>query len=363
MKTPTPKTRDRSARKPVNLALQGGGAHGALTWGVLDRILEDGRLAIVGVSGTSAGAMNAAVLADGYERGGAETARAALHDFWKAVSDAALLSPIRRSLWDKMWGRHSLDYSPGYLFMENLSRMFSPYELNPLDINPLRDIVTERIDFDKVNSCRHMHVFVTATNVRTGRPRIFGQGEVSVDSVMASACLPQMYPAVEIDGEAYWDGGFSGNPALYPLVNSLETPDVVVVQINPMVRREVPRTARDIINRVNEVSFNSSLIKELRTLAMVERIVAEKGLDLGPLGHTYLHMIHLDEEVEDLSASSKLNAEWGYLQLLFERGRAGASRWLEEHYDAIGARSTLDLSQLEADAPHDPLERAAKTRV
>jgi NTE family protein len=334
--------------KPVNLALQGGGAHGALTWGVLDRLLEDGRLAIRGISGTSAGAMNAVVLADGFQRGGPAGAREALGRFWKAVSDAARFSPIRRSVWDMMWGRYSLDYSPGYLFFENLSRTFSPYELNPLGVNPLRDLLIEQVDFANVNVCPDVAVYVTATNVRTGRPRIFAQGEVTVDSVMASACLPQMYPAVEIDGEAYWDGGFTGNPALYPLVLCGRTPDIVVVQINPIVRHDLPRSARDIINRVNEISFNSSLIKELRAIALVERAAGAKGLDLG--GRTFLHLIHADEEVQDLTASSKLNAEWPYLRLLFERGRSWADAWLGANFERIGVESTLDLEELYADA-------------
>jgi NTE family protein len=340
----------RRRGKLINLALQGGGSHGALTWGVLDRLLEDGRLSIGAISGTSAGAMNAVVLADGMERGGAEGAREALATFWKAVSDAARFSPIQRSLWDRLLGNYSLDHSPGYLFMEGLGRVFSPYELNPTNVNPLRDLLEKQVNFDNVNKCRQVQVFVTATNVRTGRPRIFARGDVTIDSVLASACLPQMYPAVEIGGEAYWDGGFTGNPALYPLVDSRGSRDILVVQINPFVRRELPRSARDIINRVNEVSFNSSLIKELRALAMAQNMLLEAGADLGHR-KTYFHIIHTDEEVKDLSASSKLNAEWAYLQLLFEKGRGWAGAWLDEHFDAIGNRSTLDLDEVFEDAP------------
>jgi NTE family protein len=348
-----PKT-SRSLVKPINLALQGGGSHGALTWGVLDRLLEDRRLSIRGISGTSAGAMNAVVLADGHERGGPEGAREALGRFWKAISDSAQFSPIRRSMWDKLWGRYSLDYSPGYLFFESLSRVFSPYELNPMGLNPLRDLLVEQVDFNNVNRCPDVRVYVTATNVRTGRPRIFGQGEVTVDSVMASACLPQMFQAVEIGGEAYWDGGFTGNPALYPLVKSRMTPDILVVQINPIVRHDLPKSARDIMNRVNEISFNSSLIKELRSIAVMQRVATEKGIDLGDYGNTYLHLIHADIELQDLSASSKLNAEWSYLKLLFERGRGWAETWLETNFDRIGVASTLDLEEIFGDA-HIPV--------
>ena len=336
--------------KPITLALQGGGSHGAMTWGVLDRILEDGRLDIRAISGTSAGAMNAVALADGLARGGRDGARAALHDFWKAVSDSARFSPIQRSPLDKMMGNYSLDASPGYLFFEGLSRMFSPYELNPMGINPLRGLLDDLIDFTLVNASTDLAVHVTATNVRTGRPRVFGPGEVTTDAVLASACLPQMFPAVEIDGEAYWDGGFSGNPALYPLLTSADSPDILVVQINPIVRAELPRTARDIMNRVNEISFNSSLVKELRAIGLMQRVATARGLDLGVYTHTYLHLIHTDLEVKDLVASSKLNAEWDYLRKLFDLGRDWADTWLDENFDAIGHHSTLDIDVLEGDA-------------
>lgn len=338
--------------KPITLALQGGGSHGALTWGVLDRILEDPRICITEISGTSAGAMNAIVLADGYETGGREGARAALHDFWKAVSDAARFSPIQRTPMDRLAGNYNLDASPGYLFFEGLSRMFSPYELNPTGINPLRDLLEKQVNFDRVNNCRDIKVHVTATNVRSGQARIFSRGEVTLDAIMASACLPQMYPAVEIDGQHYWDGGFSGNPALLPLIESDSTADVVIVQINPIIRRDLPMSARDIINRTNEISFNTALIKELRAVYLMQRLIAAEGLQVGPAGRTYLHMIHAEEEVQDLAASSKLNAEWSYLELLFNRGRGWADRWLEVHFDAIGVGATLDLEGFFNDPSH-----------
>ena len=220
--------------------------------------------------------------------------------------------------------------------MENLSRVFSPYELNPLGLNPLRDLLAEQVDFGNVNRCPDVRVYVTATNVRTGRPRIFGQGEVTVDSVMASACLPQMYPAVEIDGEAYWDGGFTGNPALYPLVRSRTTPDILVVQINPIVRRELPKSARDIINRVNEISFNSSLIKELRSIALMQRVAAAVDLDLGDYGRTYLHLIHADDRGAGALRLPQAQRRVVLPPLLFERGRDWADAWLAENFDLIG---------------------------
>lgn len=345
MATPKQKPSSRGVKR-INLALQGGGSHGALTWGALDRLLEDPRLQIADISGTSAGAMNAVALADGFTRGGAEGAREALGQFWKAVSDAARFSPIQRSWWDRLLGNYSLDYSPGYLMSESLSRIFSPYDINPLGLNPLRDLLEQQVDFANVNACRQVRVHVTATNVRTGAPRVFSRGEVTVDSVLASACLPQMYAAVEIGEEAYWDGGFSGNPALFPLVESKASPDILIIQINPVVRQEVPRQAREIINRVNEISFNSSLIKELRSINLTQHLLARENLsDARKEYRIYLHLIHADAEVQDLAASSKLNAEWEYLQLLFERGRRWADAWLAENFERIGVASTLDLDE------------------
>jgi len=334
---------ESAKRKTINLALQGGGSHGALTWGVLDRLLEDDRLTIAEISGTSAGAMNAVVLADGYERGGRTGARTALESFWRAISQAALASPLQRSPLDRMLGRFSLDSSPGYLFFEGLSRVLSPYQMNPLNLNPLRDLLEQQVDFDNVNRCKAISVHVTATEVRTGRARIFSRGDVTLDAVMASACLPQVYPAVIIDGEPYWDGGYSANPALMPLVISPASPDIVIVQINPIVRHDTPVSAREIINRVNEISFNTALIKELRAIKLMQQIVVAKGVDLGAAGETHIHLIHADAEVQDLAASSKMNAEWPYLRLLFERGRGWAETWLAANFDKLGEESSFDL--------------------
>ena len=255
--------------KPIKLALQGGGSHGAFTWGVLDRLLEDERLHIAAVSGTSAGAMNAVALAAGMARGGPAEARKCLEKFWSATSAAAQYSPVRRSLFDIFMGNWSLDASPSYIFMDHLSRVFSPYDLNPLNFNPLRDIVAASVDFDHVNDPGGLKLFLTATNVRTGRPKIFRQPAIRLDSVMASACLPFLFKAVEIDGEAYWDGGYMGNPALFPLVDECDAGDIVVIQINPFYRPDIPQSARDIQNRLNEITFNTSLLKELRSLAFL----------------------------------------------------------------------------------------------
>ena len=344
--------------KQIDLALQGGGSHGALTWGVLDRLLEDGRIDIPAVSGTSAGAMNAVVMADGLLNGDRDEARQALHDFWKAVSDAARFSPIQRSLWDRLSGTFSLEMSPWYHLFDQMTRVLAPSQFNPFDINPLRDLLAQTIDFERVNACRATKVFVTATNVRTGRGRIFRQGELSVDTVMASACLPFMFRPVEINGEHYWDGGYIGNPALYPLVDDPSCRDIVIIQINPMYREELPQTAREIMNRVNELTFNAALVKELRAIHLLHQLIDAEGLETQRYRDVRLHIIHAAEEVQHLEASSKLNAEWPYLTHLFEKGRTWAKNWLDDHFDDLGERSTIDLDALFADTfkPVDAVE-------
>ncbi len=328
--------------KRINLALQGGGAHGAFTWGVLDWLLEHEHLEIDGVSGTSAGAMNAVVLADGFEKDGPDGAREALHGFWKAVSRGAWFSPVKRSPLDIALGQWSLDTSPGYLALDFASRYASPYELNPLNINPLRDIVEKVVDFDRVRSCDGIRVFLAATNVYSGKIRVFSGEELTLDAVMASACLPQMFHAVEIDGEAYWDGGFMGNPPLFPLLYDTETRDTLLIQINPIERRETPKTASDIVNRLNEITFNSSLLRELRAINFVGRLIDEGKLTSDEYRKSNIHRISGDD-LKPLHASSKMNAEWDFLLHLRDIGRATAEKWAAENYEYVGVRSTVDL--------------------
>lgn len=336
-----------SAPRPpilVDLALQGGGAHGAFTWGVLDRLLEEDWLKIDGISGTSAGAMNAAVLADGYAAGGAEGARAALTAFWKKVSDAARFSPFQRGPMDRLLGRWSLDSSPMFVAMDLMSRLFSPYDLNPSGGNPLRTILEELIDFERLRTSP-VRVFVTATNVRTGRGRVFRNAEVTPDVLLASACLPTLFQAVEIDGEAYWDGGYSGNPTLTPLVRELDSDDTILVPINPIERPGTPRSAAEILNRLNEVSFNSSALKELRMIALLRK-VADPGNTEGALwAKMRIHVVR-NEVMGTLGYSSKLNAEWEFLSMLHAEGRKAADAFLEKDADSIGKRSSVDLDVL-----------------
>jgi NTE family protein len=327
----------------ADLGLQGGGAHGAFTWGVLDRLLEEPWLKYDGISGTSAGAMNAAVMIDGYAAGGADGARQALERFWRAVSDAARFSPIQRGPLEVITGSWTLDYSPMFVAMDMAARLVSPYDLNPAGTNPLEQILDEQIDFDRLRQAP-IKLFVTATNVRTGRGRVFRNADVTPHVLLASACLPTMFQAVEIDGEAYWDGGYSGNPSLAPLVRECDSHDTIIVQINPIERPGTPRSAREIHNRLNEIAFNSTLIKELRAAAMLRR-VADPGTGDGQLlAKMRLHRIASDVML-DLGYSSKLLAEWSFFLMLRDAGRTAASQFLDQHGADLGVRSTLDVDE------------------
>jgi NTE family protein len=331
----------------IDLALQGGGSHGAFTWGVLDRLLEEPWLHIAGISGTSAGAMNAAVLADGWAEGGAGGARNALENFWRRVSRTAAFSPLQRSPLDRLMGRWTLDTSPAYIFMDLTSRLFSPYALNPLDFNPLRRILAESIDCNRL-AHSSIKLFITATSVRTGRGRIFRNAEITADVLLASACLPTMFRAVEIDGEPYWDGGYTGNPTITPLVRETEAHDSILVQINPRERSDTPRTAADILNRLNEISFNSPLMKELRMIALL-RQVADPGTGEGARwAQMRTHRIMTDI-LAKFGASSKLNAEWEFIEILRSEGRRATSEFLEANGRHLGRRSTADLDVLLAE--------------
>jgi len=336
----------RSDRDPVlvDLALQGGGSHGAFTWGVLDRLLEESWLEIAGISGTSAGAMNAAVLVDGWTKAGCEGARTALEAFWKRVSRAAAFSPLQRTPFDRLAGRWTLDWSPAFITLDLMSRIFSPYDLNPRGFNPLRDILSESIDFSRL-ARSPIKLFITATNVRTGRGRIFRNPEITADVLLASACLPTMFQAIEIDNEPYWDGGFAGNPTITPLVRETDAHDSILVQINPRERPTTPRSAAEILNRLNEISFNSPLMKELRMIALL-REVADPGKGEGfRWANMRTHRI-MTEMMVDLGHSSKLNAEWEFLTMLRTEGRRAASEFLDMHADDLGHRSTTDIDVL-----------------
>ena len=328
----------------IDLALQGGGSHGAFTWGVLDRLLEEPWLAIDGISGTSAGAMNAAVLATGYANGGAEGARQALDAFWRRVSDAALLSPLKRTPLDMLLGRWTMDTSPAFIALDMAARLFSPYDLNPAGLNPLRTILAESVDADCLQKSR-IRLFITATNVHTGRGRVFRNAELTPDVLLASACLPTMFQAIEIDGEPYWDGGYSGNPTMTPLVRECKSEDTLIVAINPVERPGTPRSAQEIMNRLNEISFNSTLLKELRMIALLRQAVDPGHKEGAQWAAMRVHLIS-SPIMTSLGYSSKLNAEWGFLTMLKEEGRRTMDKFLKNHGHHLGKQSTLNLNVL-----------------
>jgi NTE family protein len=334
---------DWDGKKKVNLALQGGGSHGAFTWGVLDALLEDGRLDVEAISGTSAGAMNAAVYAQGYLEKGREGARERLASFWSQISAEGALSPWQRKLLDGILKPWSFEGTPAYWWLDFVTHYASPYDFNPLDINPLRDLLRRIIDFDKVRACEHIKLFIAATNVHTGKIAIFDRERLTADHLMASACLPYIFRAVEIDGVPYWDGGYMGNPALFPLFYETACPDVVLVQINPLERNETPRTARDIQNRINEISFNSTLMREMRAVEFVQRLVDQGQLPEERYMRVFIHRIDGAEPLKAFSAASKFDSSWESLTAMRDIGRAAAKQWLEKNYDAIGVRDTVDV--------------------
>jgi len=336
----------RTKRKTINLALQGGGAHGAFTWGVLDKLLEDGRLDIEGISGTSAGAINAVAMADGYTKNGVDGAREALDNFWTKLSELGKFSLIQRTPWSKFTNDWSLDYSPWRMMFDSFVGTFSPYEFNPMNINPLLELIKSEIDFDHVHQCGNFELFVCATNVRTGKTKVFVNDEINADSVMASCCLPEIYHTVEINGEAYWDGGYMGNPPLYPLFYETECEDVLLIEVNPVERDDFPRTVRGIHNRLNEITFNATLLRELRTVDFVSRLIDEGKLSHNKYMRVRMHAIEPATAMQELSSSSKLNLELQFLHYLRDLGRSETEAWLDKNYGNVGEKATLDLREM-----------------
>jgi NTE family protein len=336
-----------AGRKKINLALQGGGAHGAFTWGVLDFLLEDGRLEVEGISGTSAGALNAIMLADGLARGGPEEARKRLAAFWRGASRDGGLSKLQRGVVDRLFSFLPYEGTPVQAWVDAISQFYSPYDTNPLNINPLKELIEKFVDFDAIRGCHGLQLFISATNVHTGRLRVFRRETISADVVMASACLPQFFRAVEIDGVPYWDGGYMGNPAIFPFFGTTETEDVLVVQINPVERHTTPQSSTEIANRINEITFNSSLLAEYRAIAFVTRLIDQgrlpRGLGAGEYRRINVHRVALEDAFKTLTASSKLDTDYEFFEMLKNGGRRAMRNFLDAHYASIGARSTLEL--------------------
>ena len=318
-------------------------AHGAFAWGVLDMLMEDGRIDIEGISATSAGAMNATVLASGFAAGGREGARAALAEFWRRIANAASASPLQPSLLDRMMPNHGLDFSPAFQTFDLLVRVFSPYQFNPMNFNPLRHIVEQSVDFERLRKTSTIKLFLNATNVRTGKVRLFRNAEITPDAVMASACLPLMFQAVEIDGEAYWDGGYMGNPAIFPLIYECHRPTSWWCTSIRSRGHEVPRTAADILNRIDEISFNSSLMREMRAIAFVTRLIDEGNVKEGSMKRMLVHSIAAEDFMQKLGVNSKMNADWDFLTHLRDAGRARAAEWLAANFQHLAKQSSTDF--------------------
>jgi NTE family protein len=331
-------------KKKLNLALQGGGAHGAFTWGVLDRLLEETDLEIVGVSGTSAGAVNGACLIYGLTQGGNGAARDVLSEFWRKNSESQQYSPLQPTVLDKMVSNGNIVFNPFFLFFSMISKSLSPYQWNPLMKNPLRDLLLDVIDFDAIQKERRRKLFLTATNIRTSKVKIFHNPEITVDAVCASACLPHLFQAVEIDGDFYWDGGYIGNPAMFPLFEQTQCTDLMLIQIDNIDYNKAPTKMSEIIDRATDISFNSSLMREMRAIDFVTKII-EKGFDDdGRLIKTNIHYISTGDLMNHYSGSSKLNVDWDWLIFLRDNGRSKADEWIRENYEKIGKRSSCDIN-------------------
>jgi NTE family protein len=356
--TPRPARSPRPAHKGrlrIDLALQGGGSHGAFTWGVLDRLLEDERLEIAGISGTSAGAMNAVAVAAGLMEDGRQGARASLRRFWERVGESSPFAALDAGPLGAWFGPSSPWLQPLFAPWQQAAQFvgsqLSPYQLNPLNLNPLREILADTVDFERVRSCDRTQLFIAATQVSTGELRIFRQGELTADAVLASACLPLLFQAVEIDGEAYWDGGYAGNPSLLPLIAETDADDLLLVQINPSRRDTLPTSASDILDRASEVTFNASLLKELRTIALIKDVLADAGRPdcayrrplFRRVDDLRLHRLDGEDALAPFGASSKTKTSLAFLEQLHTLGRQTAHDWLAERGSAIGKRSTFAL--------------------
>jgi NTE family protein len=340
----------------VNLALQGGGSHGAFTWGVLDVLLQDHRIDIEGISGTSAGAMNAVALAHGFAQSKGrpkadprEAARESLANFWNGIVAMGAVGQAQRAPFELMFGFVGGEDSPTVQWAQAMTRAwagsFSPYQSNPLDLNPLKDFVERQVDFERLAQLKEPKVFVVATRVTTGKAEVFSGKRLTANAVMASACLPMLFQAVEIEGDHFWDGGYSGNPAIHPLIYRCESRDILLVQINPIKRDKLPTTARDIMDRLNEITFNSALIAEMRAIDFVKRLLSEGKLDPAHYKDVLMHRIDGGEVLEQLGAATKTSTDATLINTLHNLGQAHARQWLAKHHDDLGIRATVNIAR------------------
>jgi NTE family protein len=328
-----------NGQKIVSLALQGGGSHGAFTWGVLDRLLEEQRIAIEAVTATSAGAINAVAFAYGLSIGGREGAKRALKLLWEEISSFA--SNMKPSVLDKVYGHFGLDHSPSFILLNVACELFSPYQLNPFNYSPLKNLLEAMVDFEQLRKQPAVKLFLCATNVRTSKLKVFAGDDIRVEHVLASCCRPFLTHAVEIEGEHYWDGGFIGNPPIFPVIYGCDAVDVILVQLTPTVRPEIPTTPQAIISRMQEISFNSSLMREMRAIAFVNKLVENGRMPDGK--KMLIHVIEAEDMIRELPASSKMNGAWEFLSHLHAVGRTRADDWLTANFDRLGVESSVDM--------------------
>jgi NTE family protein len=337
--------------RKVNLALQGGGSHGAFTWGVLDRLLEEDSIEYEGLSGTSAGAMNAVVFASGYSKGGREGARKALTEFWTSIGKQSKFSPLRRGLWDIARGKFSFEHSLSYRLFNSFTNMVSPYQWNPVNFNPLQKMVREHVDFDAVHNSG-LKLFLSATCVETGRIRVFRRHEIDENVLLASSALPFIFQAVKIKDRHFWDGGYCGNPALFPLFYECETLDLMIIQINPLFRAAIPTSAFEIEDRVAEIAFNVNLANEIRAIHFVTRLVEKGALDPARYRKVNIHLLESEEEMRRLAPATKILTEPAFLKHLFDLGRAASDKWIKDHLGDLGVKSSVNIKDRFLDDDH-----------
>lgn len=334
-------------KKRMSVAMQGGGAHGAFTWGVLDRLLQEKDIVIEGVSGTSAGGMNAMAVAQGIIEGGNEGARELMNRYWQINADAGKTSIFKPGVLDILAGKYTMHNSPGFLMFDFLCKIMSPYQMNPLGTNPLKNIVEELFDFDKLNESTAVKVFLAATHVYTGKIKVFTnlEKELCTEALLATACLPTIFAAVMVKGEYYWDGGYTGNPVIYPLIYDCDTPDIMLIKLNPTHRNRLPITAAEISDRMNEITNNTSIMREMRSMHFISHLIDGGYIEPGKLKRCHVHLIEDEAVFQDLGWSSKLNTDMEFLKHLFDAGRVAADKWLEKNYDKIGKETTASVAE------------------
>jgi NTE family protein len=364
----------------LNLALQGGGSHGAFTWGVLDALLEDGRIELEGLSGTSAGAMNAVALAHGFAQSqgksmadAREAARESLSNFWNGIVNMGALSEAQRAPFDLLLGGLGVENTPAGQWATQLTdtitnfwssavtqsfQNVSPYQSNPLDINPLKGFLERQIDFEALAQCKTLKVFVVATQVSSGKAEVFSGKRLTADAVMASACLPMLFKAVEIEGSHYWDGGYSGNPAIHPLIYNCASRDIMLVQINPIKRDKLPTSAAEIMDRMNEITFNAALIAEMRAIDFVKRLIAQGKLDTAHYKDVLLHRIDGGVLLDSYSAASKISTKGSMILALRDLGRDTTQAWLKKNFESLGVNDTVNLARDYLDDLRAPIQRS-----